>query len=89
MKVEVTQQDIDIANRMRANGNFWPSNGYCPIAQALKRSHSICYAWVSIDYFTCNGKKYWTPPDAENFINTWDDFCEVRPISFEAKEVVF
>lgn len=87
MIIEVTKEDIDVANRMRASGKFWPSNGYCPIARAIKRTHSISYAWVSLDLISFNGKRYWLPPEAETFISTWDDFCEVKPFSFEAKEV--
>lgn len=88
MLVNVTQEDIDAANRMRATGKFWPSNNYCPISRAVKRAKSICYAWVTPDYFTCNGSKYWLPPEAMNFVDAWDDFCEVKPFSFEAAEVL-
>lgn len=87
LKIDVTQADIDMASRFRNNGNYWPSNAYYPIACALKRSLVANYAWVSIDYATCKGNRYWMPAAAEEFINTWDDFCDVKPFSFEAKEV--
>lgn len=88
MRIEVTQQDIDMAARYRSRQDkFWPSNAYCPIACALKRSLVVNYAWVSIDYATCKGNRYWMPPAAEEFINTWDDYCAVKPFSFEAAEI--
>ena len=77
-----------MASRFRSRSDkFWPSNAYCPIACALKRTLTVNYAWVSIDYATCKGNRYWLPPAATTFISTWDDFCEVKPFSFEAKKI--
>lgn len=92
MKIEVTQQDIDKADALRARYKAksvtFPFAQSCPIAQAIKRKQHKNAQVGRYDICVIQGNeiKYAdTPTCATTFIRGWDNSEPVTPFTFEVK----
>ena len=91
MKIQVTQTDIDKANKARRKSfsvrnsqHVFDPKFQCPIAQAIKRMHGKdTYAEVMEDciYFN-NGSTIRTSKRMKQFIKKYDSFQKVTPKTF-------
>lgn len=90
MKITVTQEDIN--NGKRADYQF------CPIALALNRAFHTKSAEVNPSRAYVTRKKLWLfespalyflPPEASNFVTTFDQGKPVAPFEFELGENVY